>query len=102
MDLQQRINAFVKLGDFLSQFSSKGFEKKDHIEHNDLFFDTFKHQIKLAQEHNGWFTQENVVFALQGWAKQLTNSNITKWTSNYNFSSESLKNNVFRRKTNQL
>ncbi|MEM5564897.1 acyl-CoA reductase [Psychroserpens sp. AS72] len=90
MDLQQRINAFVKLGDFLSQFYSEGFEKKDHIEHNDLFFDGFKHQIKLAQEHNGWFTKENVVFALNGWSKQLTESNITKWTSKYTFTSESL------------
>nr|WP_321223774.1 acyl-CoA reductase [uncultured Psychroserpens sp.] len=91
MDLQQRINAFVKLGDFLSQFSSEGFEKKEHIEHNDLFFDGFKHQIKLAKEHNGWFTQENVTFALNGWAKQLTDNNITKWTSKYDFNGENLK-----------
>nr|WP_321225922.1 acyl-CoA reductase [uncultured Psychroserpens sp.] len=91
MDLQQRINAFVKLGDFLSQFSSEEFEQKDHVEHNDLFFDGFKHQIKLAQQHNGWFTKENVVFALNGWSNQLTESNINKWTSNYNFTTENLK-----------
>ena len=91
MDLQQRINAFVKLGDFLSQFSSEGFEKKDHIEHNDLFFEGFKHQIKLAQEHNGWFTKENVVFALKGWSNQLTESNISKWLSTYTFHTENLK-----------
>ena len=91
MDLQQRINAFVKLGDFLSQFSSESFEKKDHIAHNDLFFDGFKHQIKLAKEHNGWFNKENVVFALNGWSNQLTNSNINKWLSKYEFNTESLK-----------
>jgi hypothetical protein len=91
MDLQQRINAFVKLGDFLSQFSSEGFEKKDHIEHNDLFFEGFKHQIKLAQEHNGWFTKENVIFALKGWSNQLTESNISKWLSTYTFHTENLK-----------
>ena len=32
MDLQQRINAFAKLGAFLSQFSTNGIEKKDAIE----------------------------------------------------------------------
>ena len=45
--------ALVELGKFLSQFSCEGIQKKDHILHNELFFDGFKHQIKLAQEHNG-------------------------------------------------
>jgi hypothetical protein len=91
MDLQQRINAFVKLGNFLSQFSSEGFEKKDHIEHNDLFFDGFKHQVKLAQEHNGWFSKENVLFSLNGWSNQLTDKNINKWIEKHNFDTENLK-----------
>ena len=50
----------------------KEFQKKDNIPHNDLFFDGFKHQIKLAQEHNGWFKKENILFALKGWSNQLT------------------------------
>lgn len=83
MDLQQRINAFVKLGKFLSQFSSEGISKKDAIAYNDLFFEGFKHQIKLAQEHNGWFSKENILFALDGWSKQLTESNINQWLSKY-------------------
>ena len=43
--IQNRITAFVKLGAFLSQFSQEKFEKATNIEHNDLFFDGFKHQI---------------------------------------------------------
>ena len=85
MDLQQRINAFVKLGEFISQFSSESFTKKDNIDHNDLFFEGFKHQIKLAEEHNGWFTKANIVFALHGWSKQLTESNVSTWISKYTF-----------------
>lgn len=85
MDLQQRINAFVKLGEFLSQFSSEEIQKKDSILFNDLFFEGFKHQIKLAEEHNGWFTKENILFSLTGWSKSLTNRIFNKWIVNYDF-----------------
>ncbi len=83
MDLQQRINAFVKLGDFLSQFSRNAIEKKDFVEKNELFFDGFKHQIKLAKEHNGWFTKENICYALESWTKALTSENIKHWLNRY-------------------
>src|SRR5690606_41298490 len=69
------------LGDFLSQFSTNGIVKKEHIPHNDLFFDGFKHQIKLANEYNGWFTEENILFALNNWSEALTESNITEFRS---------------------
>ncbi|MFD0990894.1 acyl-CoA reductase [Mariniflexile jejuense] len=84
MHLDQRINAFVKLGDFLSQFSNEVIQKKDNIEHNELFFDGFKHQIKLAEEHNGWFTLENIKFAISGWVNALTEANLSKWLKPYN------------------
>ncbi|MGE5943884.1 MAG: acyl-CoA reductase, partial [Flavobacteriales bacterium] len=83
MNLQQRINAFVKLGDFLSQFSNESIHKKDNVEHNDLFFDGFKHQIKVAEEHNGWFTKENILFSLEGWANLLTEDNLKSWLKPY-------------------
>ena len=62
MKLQQRINAFTSLGYFLGQFRNTGVEKNDAVQHNELFFDGLKHQIKLAEEHNGWFTKENIFF----------------------------------------
>ena len=85
MDLQQRINAFVKLGDFLSQFTIEGIQENKNIPHNDLFFEGFKHQIKLAQEHNGWFKKEHILFALNGWHNQLNNKTITQWLEKYQF-----------------
>jgi len=87
MNLEERIQAFVKLGDFLSQFSTKGIVKKEDILHNDLFFDGFNHQIKLAKEHNGWFTDENILFSLSNWSKALVESNIKQFTKNYQFRS---------------
>ncbi|MFV9551523.1 acyl-CoA reductase [Algibacter sp. PT7-4] len=83
MQLQERINAFVKLGDFLRQFSNEVIQKTDNIEHNELFFDGFKHQIKLAQEHNGWFTENNIKFALKSWVNALTANNLNTWLKPY-------------------
>ncbi|PQV44744.1 acyl-CoA reductase LuxC [Jejuia pallidilutea] len=83
MQLQERINAFIKLGDFIRQFSNEVIQKNDKVEHNAIFFDGFKHQLKLAQEHNGWFTKENITFALNSWAAALTENNITQWLKPY-------------------
>ncbi|TXD48335.1 acyl-CoA reductase [Polaribacter sp. IC073] len=79
--IQNRITAFVKLGAFLSQFSQEKIDEIEGIEHNDLFFDGFKHQIKIAQEKNSWFTKENIVFALESWSKALTKNNLEAWIS---------------------
>lgn len=76
--------AFIQLGRFISQFSSEEVEKKENILYNDLFFDGFKHQIKLAKEYNGWFTKENIRFSLDGWSTQLSEDNIKQWLNNYN------------------
>jgi hypothetical protein len=83
MQLQERINAFVKLGDFLRQFSSEVTQKSDNVEHNDFFFEGFKHQLKLAKEHNGWFTEENIKFALKSWSDALNFSNLNTWLEPY-------------------
>ena len=53
MNLEQRINAFVRLGEFLSQFSVDGIQKNEKVLHNDLFFEEFKHQIQSAKNHSG-------------------------------------------------
>lgn len=83
--IQNRINAFAKLGAFLSQFSQEKIVKKENIAHNDLFFDGFKHQLKIAQENNSWFTKENLLFSLEIWSKALTENNLNTWVSKDNF-----------------
>ena len=90
--IQNRILAFSKLGDFLSQFSTQKIEKKENISFNDLFFDGFLHQIKLAQEKNSWFTKENILFALESWSNSLKESNLTDFTSTLSLKQNSSKN----------
>jgi len=84
MLLEKRILAFIKLGDFLSQFTTSGINKKENIPHNDLFYDAFEMQIKRAKEFNSWFTEDNVLFALENWSKLLNRNTLNKWISNYN------------------
>ncbi|MGC6431613.1 MAG: acyl-CoA reductase [Jejuia sp.] len=91
MQLQKRINAFIKLGDFIRQFSNEVIQKDKKVEHNDVFFDGFKHQLKLAEEHNGWFTKDNLQFALNSWAEALTEAQITKWLNPYSISENASK-----------
>ena len=56
MTVEKRIEAFAKLGEFLSQFQPEGITKNEAVVMNDMFFDPFNMQIKRASEFNGWFT----------------------------------------------
>ena len=88
-NLQDRIEAFVKLGKFLNQFSSYNAKKDAEVYHNDLFFSLFKSQIKLAQEQNNWFSEDNIYFAISQWADLLKKEKLDNWTNNYNFNENS-------------
>jgi hypothetical protein len=91
ISIQKRITAFAKLGDFLSQFSVNNINKIDNIEHNEIFFEGFLHQIKIAQENNSWFTKDNILFTLYSWSKSLNKNNLTIFTESVNLSEKSTK-----------
>ena len=80
--IKNRINAFAALGNFLNQFNSTKIEKNTSVLFNDVFFDGFIHQIKLAEEQNSWFTKNELLFSIKNWAKALTLENLNHWISN--------------------
>ena len=84
MTVEKRIEAFAKLGDFLSQFQPEGIVKNDNVLLNDTFLEPFTLQVNRAFEFNGWFTKDNVLTSFSKWGKTLTNSNLDKWVSQYN------------------
>ena len=90
--IQNRIDAFARLGDFLRQFSRRGIIRNDLILYNDLFFDGFKHQIQLAQEGNSWFTESHVLYSLECWSEALRKEHLETWISNENLGDNSSKN----------
>jgi hypothetical protein len=75
--------SFIELGRFLNQFSIDNNHKNENVLCNDAYFDPFIELIHLSQSHNGWFTPEQVYFAVQSWAKALHEDNLDKWLSTY-------------------
>lgn len=92
MTLDQRIDAFSKLGDFLSQFHPSGLEINRDLQTNEMFLEPFRIQVKRAFESNGWFTNQNVTSAFNEWGKLLNYKDLTRWTSIYNLNEKSEKN----------
>ncbi len=68
MQLNQRINAFVDLGKFLGKIESEN---------------EFESILRKAEAENGWFTQENIKFALKNWGDALSKENLQRWISKY-------------------
>ena len=70
MTFQNRLSAFVKLGQFLSaQLHSETAE--------------FTGVLTRANHENAWFTQENIRYALQGVVADLEETNLNEWVSRY-------------------
>lgn len=85
MTLEQKKNIFIELGKFLKQFSIEENLKNNTVLNTDLFFNDFLDLIQLSQSHNGWYTPENVYFAIQSWSKALTEEKVNQWISAYDF-----------------
>lgn len=83
MTLTKRKNAFIELGKFLSQFHLDNSQQKDNILQNTPFYDDMLALASLSRSHNGWYTEEQVYFALKSWAEALTPENLDNWLANY-------------------
>jgi hypothetical protein len=83
---KDKINAFIALGKFLSQFQLDKNTKSDNVKYNEIYFDRFVNLIELSQSHNGWFTPEQVNYSINSWAEALTEANLNQWISTYDFS----------------
>lgn len=86
MTALEKKDAFVKLGHFLRQFITDEPVRNESLSNNDDFFDAFADLIALSQSHNGWYTPNQVRFALASWADSLADANLSKWLSKYEIS----------------
>lgn len=73
MRLEERISAFVELGNRIKGLSP----------------DVLEELQWRARNGNNWFTEESVVQALQGIGSMLESDKVIKWTADYHLSEES-------------
>jgi len=82
MDLKNRIEAFIKLGKFLKELSVDNKNKQiDYV--NEKYFESINKIIKDSKNHNSWFIEKNIRFALSSLAESLEKDNILKWIEPY-------------------
>lgn len=91
MTLPHKKMILVEVGKFLSQFSENTTSERSDVLKNDLFFAEFDALIRLSQSHNGWYTPDQVYFAVQSWAKALTLINLDHWLEKYTLEETSPK-----------
>jgi len=81
VDLQQRITAFARLGEYL-----RGFDKNKKFSVTNITspaFQNLKNEVDSARLRNSWFVQENVENMLFSLGKSLELSKLEQWTSKY-------------------
>ena len=88
LPLKQRIAPFVLLGTNLRSLGLQepwpGFDSGlSEDEYNDL-----ANHLIIAEQHNPWFTQENIRFALKEWGSLLTEDQLTEWIAKYDLKDE--------------
>lgn len=72
MQLKQRINGFIALGTYLKRIVSENGDS------------SAKELFRKAEAENGWFTQDNIRFALESWSEALSEENLQQWLYGYN------------------
>jgi|SRR5690554_3956632 len=84
MELKRRINAFVGLGKSIAKLNNHSDLEEVESQLEPIF--------KKTLAKNGWFTLENIQFALQKWSEALTEESLNQWISKYDFENTTFKN----------
>lgn len=80
MKLKDRINSFIKLGEFLSQLDQ---DSPDFLLDK---LEILKSKIEEAEIRNNWFTEESVLNSLKALSGQLSEEGFDAWITPYNLS----------------
>ena len=83
MELENRIEAFVKLGKFLRQFEISDSNVNDNDRVNTKYFKRFESVIREANLHNPWFTEKFVRQSVTGISRSLERPKLQKWMEQY-------------------
>ncbi len=81
--IEERIQAFVNLGECFNEYVGGVTAKKLADPANNLWSEKLKAVVSQAELHNKWFTHENVIYALKGWGELLQESRLKSWLREY-------------------
>ncbi len=85
MNEHQRICiAFIKLGEFLRKYGNSEV-------HQDEWSQKLEDTIALAKHKNGWFTKDNVEYALKSWGELLKKDTLEDWLGAYDVRQDKTK-----------
>ena len=90
-DITKRLEAFAKLGEFFRLYLQYRKGSASPTGHSKRFKD-FEEIIDKASHKNGWFTPDNIHYALASWAQLLTKESLSEWLSTYTIAKMPTKN----------
>jgi len=93
MNISQRIEAFVSLGQFLEQFKTIETSQGNHPL-NKQFYAEFNNLIENAYIENAWFTPAHVRTSIQGICSFLDREKLKEWTNQYQVSEKNTNKHV--------
>ncbi len=85
------IEAFVKLGNFLFEYANSVANNTQVEGTNEGWAAKLHNAVETAHHYNGWFTQDNLVYALDSWSKALTIENLDAWLNKYDLMQNNTK-----------
>lgn len=84
MNLQQRTEAFVQLGEIINAYLGNSAEENDvNAESIGIFYEKLNLTIEQTFYQNGWFTKDNVLKSLSEIAAMLKSDELETWLKNY-------------------
>lgn len=84
LEPQQRLEAFVKLGALLRAYVSSRSQTSPQASSENPYYDKLDKAVLLAGQKNGWFTENQVLFALKVWGNCLESEQLESWLQPYN------------------
>ncbi len=88
MTIQQRTNAFVKLGLYLNHLAANKEQSNEFTALDALYYSDAQELFSILKLQNGWFTESNVRTAFKALSAQLEHSKMQKWLAAYSLESE--------------
>ena len=82
-ELTSRINAFVKLGGFFKEYCEYAKKKPQIDPQQRYWFLQLDKVMTIAEQQNGWFTRDNILYSMENWGQLLTPVHLKNWISRY-------------------